>query len=107
MAKLKVLVVEDDPDVAQLHCLQLSRYGIEPCWAPNPVMALEVVRSLERLDAILMDIELGTRIDGIDLAREILQIRACPLFFLTSHDEDEFVRRANQVASLWLLQDRY
>ncbi len=59
--------------------------------------AIEVVKR-QKIDLILMDIELGPGLDGIQTAEIILKDRAVPLIFFSSHTDPEVIRRANLIA---------
>src|SRR4051794_41864512 len=77
MADWRVLVVEDDPVVAGLHCRFVSRVaGFAPVGAaPQAARALGMVRTL-RPHLILLDLGLPGE-DGLGLLRR-LRCRAAP-----------------------------
>ena len=54
MAKIKVLIVEDNSDVRRLYAIGLNQRGFEVKLASNGAQALERVRS-EKPDVILLD----------------------------------------------------
>jgi len=49
------------------------------------------------IDLILMDIDLGTGMDGRETAQAILRRRSLPIVFLTSHAEEEVVARVRSI----------
>lgn len=51
------------------------------------------------IDMVLMDVNLGTGIDGAQTARQILETRRLPIVFRSSYDEEEFVQRTEAIAS--------
>jgi CheY-like chemotaxis protein len=85
--KLKVLLVEDNPDVRRLYAIGLNQRGFEVKLAANGAEALDRVAS-ERPDYILLDWlmplmdgqEVVTRLDGQDsnAAIEIIVISGQP-----------------------------
>jgi PAS domain S-box-containing protein len=48
-------------------------------------------------DLVLMDIDIGKRIDGTETARRILKNKNIPVVFLTSHAEREMVERVRGI----------
>ena len=49
------------------------------------------------IDLVLMDIDLGSGLDGITAAQAILKIREVPIVFLTSHSEKETVEQVKNI----------
>ncbi|MGE5313104.1 MAG: response regulator [Acidobacteriota bacterium] len=93
-----LLLVEDHPIVAVLEQRQLARLGFEVTHVSTGEAAIEAVASMaEDLSLILMDIDLGPSMDGIEAARIIGALYDIPIIFLSSHDEPELVGRARQV----------
>ncbi|WP_041672723.1 response regulator transcription factor [Sulfurovum sp. NBC37-1] len=64
---IKVLMVEDDPDITELLEEYLGRYGIEVFSVSSPSVGLEKLQ-LERYDLMLIDLGLP-EMDGLDLCR--------------------------------------
>ncbi len=69
---LKLLVVEDDCDQAELIMTDLLRFGCEPRWVDN-MDAAEQELKRGNYDLLLSDINLFTPGDGIKLCTETLQ----------------------------------
>ncbi len=68
--------------------------------ASNGETAVEYIReSTLPVDLVLMDIDLGTGIDGTEAAQQILDIRSVPILFLTSHTERQYVTKAERISS--------
>ena len=68
-SRLKILVVDDNPDTARSEALLLAKLGHEVEVAHDGVQALEVAAEL-RPDAIFLDIGLP-RLDGYEVARRL------------------------------------
>jgi len=81
-----ILLVEDDMVNAQLIQVYLkNKYKIE--WARDGASALEMVRQ-QKYDAILMDVNLGEELDGIEATRIIRKLNAykkIPIIALTGY----------------------
>lgn len=97
MAKIKVLVVEDEVLIADNICDTLSSLGyetLEP--AINYSEALETLEA-QQPDLALLDIQLSGRKTGIDLAHVISQNYNIPFIFLSSNSDSATVNQAIQV----------
>jgi PAS domain S-box-containing protein len=53
----------------------------------------------QQIDLVLMDIDLGSGIDGTEAARRILAERELPIIFLTGHSEKEMVEKAKTITN--------
>ncbi|HKK79550.1 MAG TPA: response regulator transcription factor [Phaeodactylibacter sp.] len=97
MQPVRILLVEDDRIIADNLTEQLEEYGYRIAGhATNSDEALALFQK-ERPDIALLDIELnGSKLDGIELSKELHRISPLPILFLTSHDKREFVERAKQ-----------
>lgn len=86
-ARLKVLIVDDEPDLLTVLALVLSSAGYEPTTALGPEAARDHAR-LFPFDLLLCDVEMpGTR--GPDLAVELLAIRPSSRVLLMSGNAAE------------------
>ncbi len=85
----KVLIIEDDGDLAQLISYNLSREGYRAVIARDGAAGLKLLRS-ERPDLVVLDIMLPD-IDGLELCRAIRRepaTSALPIIFLTARAEE-------------------
>lgn len=84
---MKILIVEDDIDVAQNICEYFEDMGHEVEWAPAGLIGLERATS-ERHDLIILDIALP-QMSGINLCRRIrdLGFYQVPIIMLTARSE--------------------
>lgn len=97
MNKVKILVVEDEVIIADNLCDTLDELNyetLEP--AINYTEALEII-SEETPDIAILDIELGGRKTGIDLAVEIKKKYDFPFIFLTSNADAATLEKAKKV----------
>jgi PAS domain S-box-containing protein len=98
MAHEKILVVEDDGIIAaQLENI-LIRKGYEVC----PLVATgeeAIERTKEcRPQLVIMDINLGSEMDGITAAEHIHSSFDVPIVYLTGYSEESFLERAKITA---------
>ncbi len=93
-----ILIVEDQAVVALDYARVISAQGFETRIAASGEEAIEAVRRDERIDLIVMDIDLGPGIDGSETARRVHVIRYVPVVFVSAHVTRDAVSRAESVA---------
>ncbi|MFP4331559.1 MAG: response regulator [Spirochaetaceae bacterium] len=91
-----ILLVEDEPQRALDQKELLNRSGYEVVLAASGDEALREARERSDISLILMDIDLGSEGDGIDVAGEIQRFRSVPVVFLSSHTDPSIIERAEQ-----------
>ncbi len=82
----KVLIVEDEPAIADTIQYALETEGFVPVTAPTGREALELVDA-NGIDLIILDIGLPD-INGFELCRQIRQKSALPIIFLTARNQE-------------------
>lgn len=82
-----VVIVEDDPNIADLVELYLRRDGFRPFQAANGKRALEVIAERQP-KLILLDIGLPGDLDGLDVCRSVRATSNVPIIFLTARDDE-------------------
>ena len=83
----KVLIVEDDGNIAQLLQLYLEKEGFETQTAPDGGRGVELFRSFQP-DLVLLDIMLPV-LDGWGVCRKIRETSDTPIIMLTAKGETE------------------
>ena len=89
-ARKRVLLVEDDPALAEITKWLLTRDGLEVLHAADGMAALDLIRR-ERPNLILSDVMLP-KMDGYKLCRLVkfdADLRAIPFVFLTARTQDK------------------
>ncbi len=95
-----LLLVEDEALVAVVERKTLERFGYNVITAETGEKAVATVEAdADGIDLILMDIDLGSGIDGTEAAEQILATHDIPLVFLSSHTEPEYVKRTEGITS--------
>ncbi|TVR91169.1 MAG: PAS domain S-box protein [Spirochaetaceae bacterium] len=97
--KKTILLVEDEALIAMSETKVLEKHGYEVILAHNGEQAIEAVNSNPEISLILMDIDLGTGIDGTQAAERILALHDLPIAFLSSHTEPEVVEKTEGITS--------
>lgn len=101
----KLLVVDDDRDLAHLLCQSLRDHGHEVVAAENADEALAaVVATLP--DLAILDIRMQGK-SGLQLARLLREQFQVPFVFLTAVEDDHTVREATATGALAYLVKRH
>jgi CheY-like chemotaxis protein len=97
--RMRVLVVEDNPDQADSLAMVLRLWGFQPAVAADGATALELALG-ERPDVILADIGLPGGMDGFELAQRLRQrpeLRDVPIAAVTAYTDEKSRRRSKEV----------
>ena len=94
-----IMVVEDEAIVGLEIADVMQRFGYSV-----PIVAMSGEEALRRMtdteiDVVIMDINLGEGIDGIDTANAIQNALQIPVVFLTAYSDDGTIRRATEADS--------
>jgi DNA-binding response OmpR family regulator len=89
---LKVLLVDDDPDLLAVTAFALQQAGMLVVRAGDGVAALQAFER-ERPDLVVLDINMP-RMNGFELATHLRQRSTIPLIMLTVRSEEDDVLRA-------------
>ncbi|MES2776689.1 MAG: response regulator transcription factor [Bacteroidota bacterium] len=97
MSRFKVLIVEDEPVIAENISIYLDNNDFEVS-----AIAYDSDEAMEELqkntpDAVILDINLDSEIDGIDIAAYINKEIQIPFLFLTSYSDKNTLDRAKAV----------
>lgn len=91
---VKILVVEDDTNVAAVLEARLESYGYEVCAIADTGPGAVQAAAANRPNLVLMDIMLKGNMNGIEAAHQINQQQELPIIFLTCLNSDEIMDRA-------------
>lgn len=95
-----ILLVEDEALIAFAEKRLLEKSGYHIIHAISGEKAIDVVCIQKQpVDLILMDINLGSGMDGTETARHILQVCDIPIIFLSGHTEKEVVEKTEEITS--------
>ena len=87
---LKVLVVEDDRDLAELIAYNLKKEGYEPIICLRGAEAMNIIEA-QSLDLVLLDVMLPDY-DGFKIAQYIrskMELKDLPVIFVTARDMEQ------------------
>ncbi len=97
--KITILLVEDEAFIALSEMLTLREYGYKVIPVFTGEKAIETVEKSPKIDLVLMDINLGKGMDGIQAARLILEKRTLPVIFLSSATDRQVVEKTKEITS--------
>ncbi len=97
--KKTILLAEDEVLIAMAQKMALEQYGYAIQTVNTGEKAVETAKEGSGIDLILMDIDLGTGIDGTEAAEIILKNHDIPILFVSSHSEREIVERTEKITS--------
>lgn len=84
--KAKILIVEDEKDIADIMILYLKKDGVETLWCDTGEKGLDAV-SEQVFDLIVLDINLPG-MDGFETLRKIRQKSQIPVIIVSARQED-------------------
>ena len=82
-----IVVVEDDPHIADLLDMYLRREGFRVLLASDAQRGLELVE-LEKPRLVVLDVGLPGELDGLDLCRRIRTAGDTPIVMVTARDDE-------------------
>ncbi|WP_299706584.1 response regulator [uncultured Pontibacter sp.] len=96
MARLKLLIAEDDVVIAQNLSLSLESMGYQVCQAVSSGEELLLQVHQHQPDLIILDITLDGKLDGIETAALLAKSTRVPFIFMTAFSDKETIDRAKQ-----------
>lgn len=91
-----IFIVEDEPLIAEDIAGCLEDYGFAVSGIANDGETALSMLQTERIDAVLLDINLGDGMDGIEVASHLMDRGDIPFVFLTSHSDKGTLERAKK-----------
>lgn len=99
----KILIVEDEILIGMMLAENIREYGYDTFEVITTAeKAIEVAQS-EGPDAILMDISLSGKMDGIEAAAQIREHADIPIIFFTGYRDSQLLKRAEAVNPVAIL----
>ena len=96
-SKANILLVDDDVLIAESNKFILRKAGYNIAGiATEGLQAVKLAKE-KQPDLILMDVNLGSSMDGITAAEEIQKFADIPFIFLTAYSDPATIERAKKV----------
>ena len=86
MDMIRILAVDDEPDLRSLLRILLKNRGYEVLEAASGQEAVELVRTEPRIDLVIMDIMMPG-LSGVEACAEIRKFSTVPMLFLTAKSQ--------------------
>ncbi len=86
--KLKILVVDDEPQIRKQLKIGLEGYGYEVLTASTGDEAL-IITAQQQPDMLILDISLGSKPNGLELCRQLREWSKVPIIMLSVHGEEK------------------
>jgi len=93
---IRILLVEDDAILALVEKMLLEGQGFEVRTTDTGEEAVSIARGDAQVSVILMDVDLGRGIDGLEAARLILAERDVPIIFLSNTVDPDVLSQARE-----------
>ena len=94
--KARIFVVEDDLVLTKILVWRLEKLGYSVCGtSADGKGAIEEILE-KKPDLVLLDIELGGQIDGIEIGSYLCNNTGIPFIYLTSHTDGIYIARAKE-----------
>ena len=84
--RIRILAVDDEPDLRQLLGIHLRARGYEVLEAADGYQAVELLRRERNIDLVIMDIMMPG-ISGVEACARIREFSAVPVLFLTAKSQ--------------------
>ncbi len=97
MSKLRILIVEDEPVIAENISMYLDNADFEVSGIAYDSLEAKDQLITNTPDAAILDVNLESEEDGIDIAGYINERFQLPFLFLTSYSDKETLERAKKV----------
>ena len=99
-AKPRILVVEDEPLIAEDIADLCTLNGYDVCGTAYTASQALTMIAGSRPSLVLLDINLGGSIDGLDIAAHLKENYSIPFIFLTSYADSDTLARARDTSPL-------
>src|SRR4026207_362011 len=86
MNPIKILAVDDEPQIRKLLQRGLQGYGYDVLVAADAQEAL-IVAAQQSLDVIVLDIQLQSQPDGVEVCRDLREWSKTPIIILSVRDD--------------------
>jgi DNA-binding response OmpR family regulator len=104
-ASARILVVEDDPDLALLTCMSLKKAGYEVAVA-NDAKQAQVALNISKPDLVVLDVMLP-EVDGFELLANLKsqsEMADVPVMMMSAVSEDAYLAQGHRLGAEYYLK---
>jgi len=100
MNKKTILLVEDEIIIAITTKIILENYGYIVIVVNTGEDAIKTIKNIPNIQLLLIDIDLGKGLDGIETAEIILKNYDIPIIFRSSHIEQDIIEKIKNIKKI-------
>jgi PAS domain S-box-containing protein len=104
LQRLRILIVEDDYITARDVAAMLERRGYPVTGIAHNVISAAELLAQSRPDLVLLDIQLGEGGDSLAFARDLSNLHAIPVIYLTGYSPEALIDQARATAPVGFLR---
>ena len=97
MEEIQILIIEDEPVIAENIAYYLNNHDFKVCGIAYDADEAKMFLENGSPDAIVLDINLGSEMDGLDIAAFVNNHYPIPFVLLTSYADKETIEKAKKV----------
>jgi DNA-binding NarL/FixJ family response regulator len=97
MEEIQILIIEDEPVIAENIACYLNNHDFKVCGIAYDADEAKMFLENGSPDAIVLDINLGSEMDGLDIAAFVNNHYPIPFILLTSYADKETIEKAKKV----------
>jgi DNA-binding NarL/FixJ family response regulator len=97
MEEIQILIIEDEPVIAENIACYLNNHDFKVCGIAYDADEAKMFLENGSPDAIVLDINLGSEMDGLDIAAFVNTHHPIPFVLLTSYSDKETIEKAKKV----------
>ncbi len=96
--KKTILLVDDEIIFANALSKKIQAMGYDVIITNSGEEAIELIRQTDNINLVLLEIDLGSDLNGIDVASQILLLKKIPVVFHASHFEKQDIKRLREIS---------
>jgi PAS domain S-box-containing protein len=93
-----ILLVDDEIIFAKALSKKMQTMGYNVIITNSGEEAIELTGQTDNINLVLMEIDLGSDLNGIDVASQILLLKKIPIVFHASHFEKQDIKRLREIS---------
>ncbi len=104
MSKMKILITEDEVLIAECLRIDLEAMGYDVCTLAASAEKASKIAEMENPDLALLDINLRGKIEGINLANDLMLRFNIPSILMSGYTKEEVMKKMAKTEAYTLLE---